>query len=216
MSKNRLERANIYEELNRRFRLSPSTPAQYHTLESQLLEPPSSSPDALPIRPCHGGPVEMPILADVPTRRRRCFRCKSTEHVVGQCPHRKKNCKCTNCGTTGHHTDNCTIKNRCGSPVDQVVSPFAEAVEREEMGLLERINMLDKVEWTPELCRQCRKINPQHNDLECPKYEQCHRCDGWGAYGFVRRHDCRNPKNEDEISLGDEEEIDMGWYQGCD
>ena len=211
----RLERADAYRELESQFRLTFPLPTQPRHYQSPLTEPPVASP--MPPRP--RGPVEMPILAgEEPKgrRRSRCYRCKSREHKVSQCPARRRNEKCVNCGDTEHRKSKCPFRPLRQSPEPQVISPFAEAVQRPEMTLMERIAMMDKEEWTPPVCGICGKQDPQHTELECSMYEHCTRCGSYGAYGFVRRHVCRPPKNEDEVSLVEEGEVDWDAYQGRD
>ena len=60
----------------------------------------------------------------------------------------------------------------------------------EQMELYERVALLDRTEWTPEVCHTFGKNNPKHNNLKCPHYEQCPRCQGTGAYGYVKAHAC--------------------------
>ena len=56
--------------------------------------------------------------------------------------------------------------------------------ETQQLNLLERITLLEREEWTPDVCHICGKVNPKHSNLECPLYEQCDRCNGMGAYGY--------------------------------
>ena len=76
--------------------------------------------------------------------------------------------------------------------------PFTKAVQKEEMPLLDRIALLDKEQWVPEVCNCCGKINPNHTELGCPLYEQCTRCMGTGPTGFLHKHTCYAPKDTHE------------------
>ena len=66
------------------------------------------------------------------------------------------------------------------------------------MPLLDRIALLDKEQWVPEVCNCCGKINPNHTELGCPLYKQCTRCMGTGPTGFLRKHTCYAPKDTHE------------------
>ena len=133
-------------------------PARQPTITSPLLEPPTRtthSPDYIPMDPTNPqGPVEMPVLADEPRgqKRKRCFKCKSTDHVVSQCPVPRKNKKCTKCGSIDHKTAKCRHHRRQTPEEGEIISPFAKAIQKSEMSLLDRISLLDKEQWFPEVC----------------------------------------------------------------
>jgi hypothetical protein len=100
--------------------------------------------------------------------------------------------------------------------VPEAPSAFAQATETEEMSLLDRISLLERTEWTPEVCIRCRKQNPRHTELECPVYERCDRCGGSGPYGYKRCHTCYPIPNEDEVSLVDYDNADYDLYWADD
>jgi hypothetical protein len=100
--------------------------------------------------------------------------------------------------------------------VPEAPSAFAQATRTEEMSLLDRIGLLERTEWTPEVCVCCRKQNPRHTELECPVYEKCDRCGGSGPYGYKRRHTCYPTPNEDEVSLVDYDNADYDLYWADD
>ena len=81
---------------------------------------------------------------------------------------------------------------------------------------MERIELLDRKEWTPEVCAQCFKQNPQHTELECPLYERCDRCGGSGPYGYKRRHTSYPRPMDDEVSLVDYNNADYDLYWADD
>ena len=85
-----------------------------------------------------------------------------------------------------------------------------------EMTLLKRIRLLDWKEWTPEVCTQCSKQNPQHTKLDCPVYEQCLHYKGSSAYGYLSKHRCTTTQ-EDTISLneGNDCNYDLYWNDNC-
>ena len=165
------------------------------------------------------GPVEMPVLADEPRgqKRKHCFKCRSTDHMVSQCPAPRKNKKCTKCGSINHKTAKCRY-HACHSPSPQeegkIISPFAEAVQKPEMSLLDRISLLNKEQWFPEVCDRCGKVNPGHMALGCPLYEQCKRCMGTGSLGFLCRHTCEARKNTHEWdNQVNEADFDLYWNE---
>ena len=110
--KQRLELAGAYHKIADHFNchFPLPIPTRQPSIQSPLLEPPactSHSPDYIPMDPTNPcGPVEMPVLADEPRGQKRkcCFRCKSTDHTVSQCPATRKNKKCTKCGSITHKT----------------------------------------------------------------------------------------------------------------
>ena len=91
---------------------------------------------------------------------------------------------------------------------------FAEAVQKPEMSLLDRISLLNKEQWFPEVCDRCGKVNPNHTDLGCPLYEQCIRCMGTGPSGFLQRHTCYAKKDthewDDQVNEAD---FDLYWNE---
>ena len=165
------------------------------------------------------GPVEMPVLADEPRGQKRkcCFRCKSTNHTVSQCPATCKNKKCTKCGSITHKTAKCRHCLTCSLPKSkegEIILPFAEAVQKEEMPLLDRIALLNKEQWVPEVCNQCGKVNPKHTELRCPLYKQCIRCMGTGPAGFLCNHTCYVKKNTHEWdNQYNEVDFDLYWNE---
>ena len=95
-------------------------------------------------------------------------------------------------------------------------SAFQQAAQNESMTLMERIGLLERTEWTPEVCAKCFKQNPRHTELECPLYERCDRCGGSGPYGYKRRHTCYPRPMEDEVSLVDYDNADYDLYWADD
>ena len=91
-------------------------------------------------------------------RRRRCYRCQSTEHVVSQCLRKKVSKK---------KPAKKTLVQRMEPQEDFTVIGTLRA-NVEQMELYERVALLDRMEWTPEVCHTCGKNNPKHNNLECP------------------------------------------------
>ncbi|KAH9164174.1 hypothetical protein EDB89DRAFT_1912297 [Lactarius sanguifluus] len=113
-----------------------------------------------------------------------------------ECPRR---IRCFGCKTYGHHVQDCVKRKK---------NPGT----RRRMTLLERIALLDWEDWTPEVCTRCGKIDAKHTELECPLYEQCQRCHGTGAYGFIRNHTCTPVKEEDTgMNMVNEADFDLYW-----
>ena len=131
-------------------------------------------------------------------------------HVVSQCPKKKKNQKCTICGGT-HKPAKCPVRARTASP-EAVTQVYGEVVQHEEMLLLERILLLNRIEYSPSHCAKCGRQNPEHLEMECPMYEQCLNCYCWGPRGFVSHHSCCAAS---DVSWGaNADYYEEEWYQG--
>jgi hypothetical protein len=79
----RLEEADTYEELD----------CYYHITFPTMI-PPHTSPNTTPLKPCLGGPVELPWLMDKekPCKKKsairkgpRCFKCNKYGHKHNMC-----------------------------------------------------------------------------------------------------------------------------------
>ncbi|KAF8259936.1 hypothetical protein EI94DRAFT_1706684 [Lactarius quietus] len=207
-----LEMANAYQEIHDRFTRSFTIPRPIHP------PPTPPSPETTPFVPRRGGPTEQPLLADACNPRKKCYCCGSTSHKVAQCTARCVIKRCNICSSTDHKTKRCAFqkKNRTPTPPP---SKFDKAVEAPEMSVLEKIALLDREEWTPEVCSKCGKTNAKHTELECPLYEQCPRCRNTGAYGFLKRHVCY-PLDEEKENVvtwqWNEADHDLLWQDGSD
>jgi hypothetical protein len=115
----------------------------------------------------------MPILANS-SHHRKCYRCGSYNHLISKCNTAQHNHKCTTCGSTDHHAKHCK-KWVIGKGEDAVEEPlaFTQAVEVEEMLLLDRIMLLEHPDWYLSSCNKCGRKNPAHTELECPHYKMC-------------------------------------------
>jgi hypothetical protein len=118
----------------------------------------------------------MPHLAKG-SRHCKCYQCGSYDHLVSKCQAHRHNTKCTLCGNINHKAKHCS-KRVIGKGEDAIEepSPFAQALETQEMLLLERSD------WYPTSCAKCGRMDPKHMELECPLYKMCPRCRGNGAY----------------------------------
>ena len=205
MSMRRLEATNAYNELERNFRLA--NPIPIHPRSQELV----------PLHPHVRGPVEMPVLADQDTgcRTPRCYRCKSTSHLVQGCPKQHRARKCTSVACWGTRPANASLGPGAKNPITpNTLGLLAKAVE--QMTLLEHINLSSKEEWTPPLCGTCGKTDPGHTALECPRYKKCLKCAQWGPYLFVCCHHCaRFDEEEGEVDAMDCD-YEEDWYQGHD
>ena len=176
-SKKRLELANAYFEINDKFHtIFGLSPCPRRVIRS---------PDITPITPTLHGPNEMPVLMDEDSRRnRKCYRCRQYGHVVQECPK----------GSKPRRRKNKRAVRGVEATQVQVVEEKHEEVSpplnKSELTLLERISLLDRSEWTPEVCSICGKINAKHSALECPLYERCDCCRGTGSYGYRNTHTC--------------------------
>jgi hypothetical protein len=186
-SRNCIEKANLYQELQDQFLvLYPHPTPPHHTPACNVTQ----SPERTPLVPHTRGPNEMPTLAEG-SHCCRCYRCSSFNHLVSKCTSSRHNCKCKTCSSIDHRSKHCS-KRVISKGEDVVEEPlaFAQAVEIQEMSLLDRILLLERSDWYLTLCAKCGRANPKHTELECPLYEMCPRCHGNGAYGYVRWHVC--------------------------
>jgi hypothetical protein len=87
-SRNQLEKANIYQELQDRFSvLYPRpTPPRHTPVHITHI---TTSPECTPLVPHTRGPVEMPQLARG-SRCRKCYQCGSYNHLVSKCHARSR------------------------------------------------------------------------------------------------------------------------------
>ena len=193
LCKKRLEISNAYKELDRYFRQAMPVPLPpCHAPDySPLVEAPRVVRAVMPLPSRARGAVEMPILhSNDPDCRQvvRCFRCKKVGHVVSQCPKKKNNHRCTTCGGT-HKVAKCPINSDTTSP-EVVISGASKDADGERMTPLERISLLDCIEYSPTHCTKCGHQNPEHLEMECPMNEQCIACYQWGPRKFIRHHSC--------------------------
>ena len=216
LCKNRLEISNVYEELDRQYRLVNPVPICPHhaTVQSPLVEAPRVVRAIVPLPSRPRGPVEMSILQDADPHHHvtRCYRCKKIGHVASQCHTKKRSRKCTICGGT-HKPAKCLAKARTASP-EAVAPVFGKVIQREEMSLLECILLLDHIKYSPSHCAKCGRQNLEHLEMECPMYKQCLKYYCWGPRGFILRHSCRGVS---EVSWGaNADYYEEDWYQGHD
>ena len=217
LCKKGLEISNAYEKLDHHFCLPNPVPlcSCHSPVQSPLVEPPRVIRAIAPL-PSHArGPVEMPALQDVDPDHchiTRCYRCKAVGHVVSQCPKKRRNKKCTICGSA-HKPVKCPAKACTASP-KVVAQVFGKVVECKEMLLLECIALLNCIKYLPSHCTNCRHQNPEHLEMECPMYEKCIRCYQWGPKGFVGCYSCSTIS---DVSWGaNTDYYEEEWYQGCD
>jgi hypothetical protein len=166
-SMHRLEEANVYEELDRYYRLAFPIPI-----------PPRHSPVITAMEPRTRGPVEFPILMDEPRKKMRS----------------RRNTRCFKCNKYGHKKSECMAYKPRKAAYPTRTTPEVERVpiNTGEFTLLDRIALMDRKEWTPQYCTKCGKVNANHTEYECHRYEECPRCRNSGSFGFVKHHHC-NP-----------------------
>ena len=85
-------------------------------------------------------------------------------------------------------------------------------IETQQLNLLERIALLEREEWTPDVCHICGKVNPKHSNLECPLYKQCDCCNGTGAYGYHKSHTCYGQQDDKENYNTEHNKCDYDLY----
>ena len=168
-----------------------------------------------PLPPHTHGPNEMPMLARSDRhhcqRTPKCYRCHSPSHLVSVCPKGRKR----------HPTAKPPAKRARTNSVEEgewveAPSAFQQATQNESMMLMEHIGLLERTEWTPEVCAKCFKQNPCHTELECPLYERCDCCGGSGPYGYKRHHTCYPCPMDDEVNLVDYDNTNYDLYWAND
>jgi hypothetical protein len=136
---------------------------------------------------------------------------------VSQCEERRHSTKCKVCGSNNHKTKRCKLRT-AGKAKEEKMSPFAQALDTQEMSLLDRISLLERSEWHPTSCTKCGRADPKHTELECPLYEMCPRCRGNGAYRYVRRHVCYPVTSDDDgwdnYKYDNDADYDLYWGNG--
>lgn len=71
---------------------------------------------------------------------------------------------------------------------DSIVQELSNKTE--PLTLQDRVILLYREEWTPEVCNICSHQNPKHSELECPLYKKCLCCNSTGCYRFNCTHTC--------------------------
>ena len=208
-SQQRIQHANAYEEIwNKCLAIFPPSYVN-----------PATSPEPRPLPQRPQGPVEMPVLMGeehCTKQKQRCLNCWSRDHTTNKC---RNKCpyKCGKCGQFGHGHRTCKIQLAplaegvpAPTPIEEQVAkrtqPLPKLLERAQelpkMTLLERMELMDRPEWTPKACPLCAKVDPGHNHLGCPHYEKCRNCRSSGAMGFIKKHFCLGPDKEDDPTCG--------------
>jgi hypothetical protein len=200
----RIEQANLHTLVHCQLRLAfplptPIRPTRIHT----------HSPEITPLAPRTGGPAEMPVLMDGNPCQVRCYCCKLRGHKAQACP-KKKVKECRLCGDTTHKKATCPYRRP--PKVEVLVSEEVrvDVGDRGELSLLDRINLLDRPSWTPQVCSKCGQQNPGHVEVECAQYKYCHWCCTSGSYGFRQRHACIAWNEGEEVEDDNHEHDD--WY----
>jgi hypothetical protein len=217
-SRNQLEKANIYQELQDRFSVLYPHPTPPRHTPVCITTHITQSPERTPLAPHTRGPLEMPHLAEG-SRRCKCYWCGSFDHLVSKCQACHHSVKCTVCGSIDHKAEHCS-KRVIGKGEDTVEepSPFAQALETQEMLLLDCISLLERSNWYLTLCAKCGRADPKHTELESPLYKMCPRCCGNGAYGYVRHHVCYPVTSDndgwDNYKYDNDADYDLYWGNG--
>jgi hypothetical protein len=181
-SRNRLEKANIYQELQDRFSvLYPRPTPPCHT-SVHITTHVTHSPERTPLAPRTRGPVEMPQLAKGSCRC-KCYRCSSYNHLVSKCNANCRSTKCKVCGGIDHKAKYCNKRViGKGEDAEEKPSPFVQALETQEMSLLDCISLLERSKWYPTSCIKCGRADPSTPSWSVP----CTRCAlGVGAMGLT-------------------------------
>ena len=51
-----------------------------------------------------------------------------------------------------------------------------------------------------------------HMGVDCPQYEQCHKCGSTGAFKFLAKHQCREDKENNNYLFADTQyDDDIQW-----
>ena len=109
---------------------------------------------------------------------------------------------------------NTLVHDRCPTHTtpEATTTRASEDTNAEKMTLLERIALLNCIEYSPSYCTKCGHQNPEHLEMESPMYEQCIKCYNWGLRDFVKRHSFRTAS---EVNWGaNTDYYEEEWYQG--
>jgi len=162
----------------------------------------------------------MPILHDSECRT-RCYRCHSLDHTVKVCPKsRGESRKCKRCGKKGHTKKHCPQRvvgkgeDEDVTPEEDVASLIKSARALPRMTLEERMNLLVKEEWRPEVCRICGRQGGQHTKLKCPLYKKCYTCGSTGSFGHINRHYCKPDDQVVSLDGDNNADFDLYWDAG--
>jgi hypothetical protein len=169
------------------WQLSPPTWTQTITELPGWLSPPvSASPSPAPQIAQRTGPIRG-------EKKRFSPRMKSG----GKQP---RTLRCKKCRTLGHTAKECAFAE--GKP--ELPLLMKKAQELPQLTLLEKVELMRKAEWTPEVCHRCWKCNAGHRDVDCPAYERCLVCQGTGGYGYLTRHVCKIWPGDEEIFMDED------------
>jgi hypothetical protein len=109
---------------------------------------------------------------------------------------------CKKCKTKGHTAKECAFAE--GEPELPLLMKMAQ--ELPQLTLLEKVELMHKAEWTPEVCHRCWKRNAGHKEVDCPAYERCLVCEGTGGYGYLARHVCKIWPGDEDIFMDEDYE----------
>ena len=113
-----------------------------------------------------------------------------------------------------HSLQSVTSESGMLRPKSLVTQVYGKVVQHEEMSLLERISLLNHIEYSPLHCTKCGCQNLEHLEMECPMYKQCMKCYCWGPRDFVSHHLCCATS---DVSWGaNADYYEEEWYQGHD
>jgi hypothetical protein len=109
---------------------------------------------------------------------------------------------CKKCRTSTHATRECPFAE--GEP--ELPLLMKKAQELPQLTLLEKVELMRKAEWTPEVCHRCWKRNTGHREVDCPAYERCLICQGTGGYYYLTRHVCKIWPGDEEVFMDEDYE----------
>jgi hypothetical protein len=109
---------------------------------------------------------------------------------------------CKKCKTVGHTAKECAFAE------GELELPLLmkKAQELPQLTLLEKVELMRKAEWTPEVCHRCWKHNAGHKEVDCPAYERCLVCQGTGGYGYLTRHVCKIWPSDEDVFMDEDYE----------
>jgi hypothetical protein len=103
---------------------------------------------------------------------------------------------CKTCRTSGHSAKECAFAE--GEPELPLLMKKAQE--------LPQLTLLEKVEWTPEVCHQCWKRNAGHREVDCSAYERCLVCQGTSGYSYLTRHVCKIWPGDEDVFMDEDYE----------
>jgi hypothetical protein len=111
----------------------------------------------------------MLMLMDGHPLQIHCHKCHRCRHVARDCSHNKKKPGCYDCSDLRHKSTSCPFRKWAPVQVWVEEEVTKEVQEMGNMTLFDRITLLDRLEWTPLLCKRCGKKDLKACEVGLPQ-----------------------------------------------